>query len=306
MPGRLEVLGYIRRNESDSLQIPLTIGSGPSMRTIWFDAVQGPEATQVYEQQSREPVLLRGGFEDCSWSLWAYKGKLIRCDLPIHYIDDDSSVAEELTLRIKHLVLREEHRLQRIRREVQALENLERIPSAKRERISDDVRLFVWQRDEGKFMEATNLGAGEVRRAFRAAPQEQLARLSRLGIRIDGSLADLCQSLVAHSLNRDLMLYALASGLSQTLVNDSSEEMLRAIFESYDHSIDAYIDAFAHYSTMKKGLGGSAGRNDGFDLAHFLYLVPGTALITEDTRMRDLARAIGWPVESIPGVAGRI
>jgi 5-methylcytosine-specific restriction endonuclease McrA len=33
---------------------------------------------------------------------------------------------------------------------VQALENLERIPSAKRERISDDVRLFVWQRDEGK------------------------------------------------------------------------------------------------------------------------------------------------------------
>jgi hypothetical protein len=150
MPGRLEVLGYIRRNESDSLQIPLTIGSGPSMRTIWFDAVQGPEATQVYEQQSREPVLLRGGFEDCSWSLWAYKGKLIRCDLPIHYIDDDSSVAEELTLRIKHLVLREEHRLQRIRREVQALENLERIPSAKRERIPDDVRLFVWQRDEGK------------------------------------------------------------------------------------------------------------------------------------------------------------
>jgi len=171
--------------------------------------------------------------------------------------------------------------------------------------------LLVWidgyeERLSREFMEATNLGAGEVRRAFRAAPQEQLARLSRLGIRIDGSLADLCQSLVAHSLNRDLMLYALASGLSQTLVNDSSEEMLRAIFESYDHSIDAYIDAFAHYSTMKKGLGGSAGRNDGFDLAHFLYLVPGTALITEDTRMRDLARAIGWPVESIPGVAGRI
>jgi 5-methylcytosine-specific restriction endonuclease McrA len=37
-----------------------------------------------------------------------------------------------------------------MRREIEALENVERVDIAQRERIPDSVRLFVWQRDQGK------------------------------------------------------------------------------------------------------------------------------------------------------------
>ena len=37
-----------------------------------------------------------------------------------------------------------------VRREIEALENVERLDVARRARIPDSVRLFVWQRDQGK------------------------------------------------------------------------------------------------------------------------------------------------------------
>ena len=37
-----------------------------------------------------------------------------------------------------------------MRREIEALENVEKADIAQRERIPDSVRLFVWQRDQGK------------------------------------------------------------------------------------------------------------------------------------------------------------
>jgi hypothetical protein len=57
---------------------------------------------------------------------------------------------ERLLTLIKHRVLREERRWAKIVREVEAFENLDRMPEAQREHIPDSVRLFVWQRDNGK------------------------------------------------------------------------------------------------------------------------------------------------------------
>jgi 5-methylcytosine-specific restriction endonuclease McrA len=52
-------------------------------------------------------------------------------------------------LFLKHYVLRQERQYERIRREVAALENLERLDDVRRDPIPDTVRLFVWQRDKG-------------------------------------------------------------------------------------------------------------------------------------------------------------
>jgi 5-methylcytosine-specific restriction endonuclease McrA len=52
-------------------------------------------------------------------------------------------------LLLKHYVLRQERQYERIRREVDALENLESLGSVSRDPIPDGVRLFVWQRDKG-------------------------------------------------------------------------------------------------------------------------------------------------------------
>jgi len=51
---------------------------------------------------------------------------------------------------VKHAVLRVDKRYARLQREIEAFENLNRTDVARRERIPDSVRLFVWQRDQGK------------------------------------------------------------------------------------------------------------------------------------------------------------
>ena len=65
-------------------------------------------------------------------------------------VDTRGAPQDELLLRIKHLVLRHEKALSRIRHEVEAFENQNLLPAARRETIPEAVRMFVWQRDEGK------------------------------------------------------------------------------------------------------------------------------------------------------------
>jgi hypothetical protein len=86
-----------------------------------------------------EPILL---LESKAW--WAYRSKVYSVkgappEMP----------PQELALHIKHKVLREAKALEKISKEVAAFENFERLPSARRERIPESVRLFVWQRDNG-------------------------------------------------------------------------------------------------------------------------------------------------------------
>jgi len=63
---------------------------------------------------------------------------------------------EEIRLKIKHAVLRHDKVFERIRREVEAFDNIKQADIARRERISDSVRLFVWQRDQGKCVKCGN------------------------------------------------------------------------------------------------------------------------------------------------------
>jgi hypothetical protein len=75
--------------------------------------------------------------------LWIYRRKLLRVKC------DAGTTNEEIALRIKHYSLRRDGSLQQVKRELEAFENLERVPSARRELIPLGVRLFVWQRDGG-------------------------------------------------------------------------------------------------------------------------------------------------------------
>jgi hypothetical protein len=76
--------------------------------------------------------------------LWAYRGIVV-------IVEGGNELSlEEIQLKIKHTVLRHDKAFERMRREIEALENVEQTDIARRERISDSVRLFVWQRDQGK------------------------------------------------------------------------------------------------------------------------------------------------------------
>lgn len=91
--------------------------------------------------QAREPIPIPQ-WEKLGW--WAYRGRVIKVRVSA------SMGREELLLRIKHFVLTEDRQLERIRREVEAYENLDQADVARREMIPDQVRLFVWQRDQGR------------------------------------------------------------------------------------------------------------------------------------------------------------
>ena len=78
---------------------------------------------------------------------WVYK------DLVVSIAAHESETVTDpdtTALLVKHYVLRRERHYQRIRREVEALENLEKLDGVTREPISESVRLFVWQRDKGQ------------------------------------------------------------------------------------------------------------------------------------------------------------
>jgi len=79
--------------------------------------------------------------------IWFYRDLVLK--LESH---EPESIREKSAeaLSIKHFVLRRERQYERVRREVEALENVEKLEGATRERIPDSVRLFVWQRDRGQ------------------------------------------------------------------------------------------------------------------------------------------------------------
>jgi len=99
--------------------------------------------SQLHKGSDSEPVRSEIYGADC----WVYKGKVFRVE------GAEAIAEEELKLRIKHEVVQNSKALEQIRREVEAFENLDELPSARRERIPESVRMVVWQRDRGQCVE---------------------------------------------------------------------------------------------------------------------------------------------------------
>jgi hypothetical protein len=136
----LKILGSIVIEETGDVVLPLSIGIGKDAHLIRVPLALSKE--DIGNQQ-HYPVSAIG--DSASW--WVFRGVVVDASelgivAPEHQ--------EEFLLRIKHPVLSREKALAEIRREVEAFENLSRLPTARREAIPEAVRMFVWQRDEGK------------------------------------------------------------------------------------------------------------------------------------------------------------
>lgn len=94
---------------------------------------------EYFERQKSEPLPL--------FDWWVYRAVVLRVGTsePANIRNRD-----ELALLIKQYVLRRERSIERIQREVETLENYEKLESAAREQIPEEVRLFVWRRDRGQ------------------------------------------------------------------------------------------------------------------------------------------------------------
>lgn len=95
-------------------------------------------AAQFFKLQAGQPQVLP------VHSHWVYRGKVLRVEwTPEHLLEGRIPL-------IKHYVLRKERLYAKVRREVAAFENMEKLHMTSREAIPDQVRLFVWQRNQGQ------------------------------------------------------------------------------------------------------------------------------------------------------------
>jgi len=107
------------------------------------------------ENQQSEPRLLMPWDNENLITIWSYRAKVLQLETTDPELVERKPsggirILEPVLLLIKHHVLRREKYYERVRREVEALENLEKIEHISRESIPDSVRLFVWQRDRGQ------------------------------------------------------------------------------------------------------------------------------------------------------------
>lgn len=84
--------------------------------------------------------------------IWIFKD----CALEISCEERCRHSADEITNHIKHFVYKRESKFEKIRKEVERFERFEKINPAYREQIPEDVRMYVWRRDNGKCVLCNN------------------------------------------------------------------------------------------------------------------------------------------------------
>ena len=173
------MIGQLRYSETEGLQFSVPCGKPPKQETAWLEALPNADewpgiqktkdreayaralhadpsyrlaAKEFLERQRRDPQNLLG---DLLWAnfgstSWAYRDKVLR------FLSDEPETVpdkERAARLVKHYVLRRERHYERVQREIDALENLEKLGPLSREPIPESVRLFVWQRDKGQCVE---------------------------------------------------------------------------------------------------------------------------------------------------------
>ena len=130
------------------------IGQGPSARESvrHFSPDNTPSGGWDSVLDSTEPYRICRAASALGSNGWKSKGSaywLCR-RMVVHASDVGYLSEEEQKLEVANSVLRHEKRYKQLRRQLEAFDRLERADVARRERIPDAVRLFVWQRDQGK------------------------------------------------------------------------------------------------------------------------------------------------------------
>jgi hypothetical protein len=104
------------------------------------------KAEDFKRKQQVEPIQFTEPGPGLPAELWAYRNKVVQ-----HKVQGFTQSDRTDTIQlVKHCVVSEDREMEKVRREIQAYENLEKLPDARREGIPRRIRLFVWQRDEGK------------------------------------------------------------------------------------------------------------------------------------------------------------
>jgi len=136
-------IGELRRlSTEETLEITWTAKVSKSLKSV--KGLQGEFTYELEEASQQQPKSLTIPDE----SLWLYQNSIYRAPL-----DLDS---EEILLLIKEQELKKTKKLEKLKRVVEVSETLDKASS--RERIPEEVQMFVWRRDEGKCVKCGSQG----------------------------------------------------------------------------------------------------------------------------------------------------
>lgn len=79
-----------------------------------------------------------------SLMFWVFRNKVVKVE------GWETASREEVVARVTHKVLSEEKAFAKLKREIDLFEKLEKTSPLSREPMPEDVRIFVWRRDEGR------------------------------------------------------------------------------------------------------------------------------------------------------------
>jgi len=151
------------------------------------------------------------------------------------------------------------------------------------------------------YVESSRVTGLQLREAFERAKRGE-GNIGLLGTAIqDMTYPAFCRWFAKeHSLvNRSATVHALAHRLAADMTSaDPPDNLVAAIHDSYDGSIDVFVDAFSWRAMVDHGEGRTPGRNDALDLAHFLAIETNAVLSTGDRIMSETALASGLKVIS--------
>lgn len=148
------------------------------------------------------------------------------------------------------------------------------------------------------YASASARGHAKSREAYKLCEQGMEVLPEELGIPIDASYADYWRLMHEQGIHTNIGILAQAELFAERCGLPDPKDASVTIAESYDGSIDPYFVASSFVDSQRAARQEPAARNDGIDLMHFVYLVPGVELVCDDRRMRATAEAIGWPVRT--------
>jgi len=134
---KVRIVGKIVNDPIEGFSFPVIIGEGSNAK------VHMVQAPANYDPASPDPIQWGHGSRVAGPNIWLFRKYAV-------IVETAGEESAEILLRVKHMVLKEEQELSRIANEVSAFENMSRISNSQRGKIPEAVRLFVWQRDEGR------------------------------------------------------------------------------------------------------------------------------------------------------------
>jgi 5-methylcytosine-specific restriction endonuclease McrA len=139
---KMRIIGRAIRDWG-SFMVPISLGKGPKEQIALRANAADFNGREIEDKQNNVPVHVQD-------RIWVFHNDVVQVDSP-----DDLNL-DELALRITHLVLKGDKTISKIKREVEYLQNLKSRPATRRKPIPDDVRMFIWQRDEGRCIKCGN------------------------------------------------------------------------------------------------------------------------------------------------------